>query len=119
HDGESRSVPKNHRDKHELAGEQDQSEDASDDSKQEPADHGQRGGHTSRKQSRRGASRRDASQRGPASRGTTKGAASRGDDSNLDELIAGIVVDSSRSEERRVGKERRRGRWTDQGEKEQ
>ena len=113
HHGESRRGHKKHRDKHELAGEQDQSEDASDDSKQEPADHGQRGGHTSRKQSRRGASRRGASQRGPASRGTTKGAASRGDDSNLDELIAGIVVDSSAAKDKSEKSDNRGGSVTD------
>ena len=113
HHGESRRGHKKHRDKYELAGEQDQSEDASDDSKQERADHGQRGGHTSRKQSRRGASRRGASQRGPASRGTTKGAASRGDDSNLDELIAGIVVDSSASKDKSEKSDNRRGSVTD------
>lgn len=113
HHGESRRGHKKHRDKYELAGEQDQSEDASDDSKQERADHGQRGGHTSRKQSRRGASRRGASQRGPASRGTTKGAASRGDDSNLDELIAGIVVDSSAAKDKSEKSENRGGSVTD------
>ena len=113
HHGESRRGHKKHRDKYELAGEQDQSEDASDDSKQERADHGQRGGHTSRKQSRRGASRRGASQRGPASRGTTKGAASRGDDSNLDELIAGIVVDSSAAKDKSEKSDNRRGSVTD------
>ena len=113
HHGESRRGHKKHRDKHELAGEQDQSEDASDDSKQERADHGQRGGHTSRKQSRRGASRRGASQRGPASRGTTKGAASRGDDSNLDELIAGIVVDSSAAKDKSEKSDNRGGSVTD------
>ena len=113
HHGESRRGHKKHRDKYELAGEQDQSEDASDDSKQERADHGQRGGHTSRKQSRRGASRRGASQRGPASRGTTKGAASRGDDSNLDELIAGIVVDSSAAKDKSEKSDNRGGSVTD------
>ncbi|MDN6136893.1 translation initiation factor IF-2 N-terminal domain-containing protein [Corynebacterium sp.] len=113
HHGESRRGHKKHRDRHELAGEQDQSEDASDDSKQERADHGQRGGHTSRKQSRRGASRRGASQRGPASRGTTKGAASRGDDSNLDELIAGIVVDSSAAKDKSEKSDNRGGSVTD------
>lgn len=113
HHGESRRGHKKHRDKYELAGEQDRSEDASDDSKQERADHGQRGGHTSRKQSRRGASRRGASQRGPASRGTTKGAASRGDDSNLDELIAGIVVDSSAAKDKSEKSENRGGSVTD------
>lgn len=113
HHGESRRGHKKHRDKYELAGEQDPSEDASDDSKQERADHGQRGGHTSRKQSRRGASRRGASQRGPASRGTTKGAASRGDDSNLDELIAGIVVDSSAAKDKSEKSDNRGGSVTD------
>lgn len=113
HHGESRRGHKKHRDKYELAGDQDQSEDASDDSKQERADHGQRGGHTSRKQSRRGASRRGASQRGPASRGTTKGAASRGDDSNLDELIAGIVVDSSAAKDKSEKSDNRGGSVTD------
>ena len=113
HHGESRRGHKKHRDKYELAGEQDQSEDASDESKQERADHGQRGGHTSRKQSRRGASRRGASQRSPASRGTTKGAASRGDDSNLDELIAGIVVDSSAAKDKSEKSENRGGSVTD------
>lgn len=113
HHGESRRGHKKHRDKHELAGEQDQSGDASDDSKQERADHGQRGGHTSRKQSRRGASRRGASQRGPASRGTTEGAASRGDDSNLDELIAGIVVDSSAAKDKSEKSDNRGGSVTD------
>ena len=113
HHGESRRGHKKHRDNYELAGEQDQSEDASDDSKQERADHGQRGGHTSRKQSRRGASRRGASQRGPASRGTTKGAASRGDDSNLDELIAGIVVDSSAAKDKSEKSDNRGGSVTD------
>lgn len=113
HHGESRRGHKKHRDKHELAGEQDQSEDASDDSKQERADHGQRGGYTSRKQSRRGASRRGTSQLGPASRATTKGAASRSDDSNLDELIAGIVVDSSASKDKSEKSDNRRGSVTD------
>src|SRR5699024_11638590 len=65
------------------------------------------------KQSRSEASRRDASQRGTASRGTTKGATSRGDDSNLDELIAGIVVDSSASKDKSEKSDNRRGSVTD------
>src|SRR5699024_1302171 len=109
HHGESRRGHKKPRDKYELAGEQDQSEDASDDSKPERADHGQRGGHTSRTHSRRPPSRRAAPHRGAASRGTTKGAASRGDDSHLEERIAGSLVDSSAAEPKSEKSDNRRG----------
>ena len=102
--GEHRRGYKKHRDKHEQGRDRGVLRQEVEDNQQEaetPSDVPSQGGaerDSNNGRARRGARRRGASKSGPASRGVSKGANKRSDDSNLDDLIAGIVVDTSAAE---------------------